>query len=147
MPGDATVIASVTGYLNGWIDFNNDGDWADAGEQIYTIYANSDQNRPQVAIATAGGPFAVSGTSRLPLSTWTHLAGTYDGSTLRLYVNGNQVAAQTVSAAIRTSTAPLRIGGNSIFGQFFRGRIDEVRIYNRALTPSEVQTVMNTPLQ
>ena len=40
----------------------------------------------------------------------------------------------------------LRIGGNAIWGEYFSGLIDEVRIYNRALTPTEIQTDMNTPV-
>jgi hypothetical protein len=37
----------------------------------------------------------------------------------------------------------LRIGGNSVFGEFFQARIDEVRIYNRALSQTEIQNDMN----
>jgi len=46
-----------------------------------------------------------------------------------------------------TSTNPLRIGGNSIWGEFFAGLIDEVRVYNRVLTAAEIQADMNTPIQ
>ena len=42
--------------------------------------------------------------------------------------------------------APLRIGGNSVWGEFFRGSIDEVRIYSRALTQAEIQQDMITPI-
>ena len=42
--------------------------------------------------------------------------------------------------------APLRFGGNSIWGEFFRGRIDDVRIYNRALSVAELQADMATPV-
>jgi hypothetical protein len=41
---------------------------------------------------------------------------------------------------------PLRIGGHSTIGQFFAGLIDEVRVYNRALSKSEIQGDMNSPL-
>jgi hypothetical protein len=79
-------------------------------------------------------------------NVWTHVAGTYDGTTLRLYINGVQVASVNRTGPIATSTGPLRIGGNSLWGEFFQGRIDEVRVYNRALTPAEIQTDMNTPV-
>jgi hypothetical protein len=39
-----------------------------------------------------------------------------------------------------------RFGGNMIWGEFFQGFIDEVRIYNRALAPAEIQADMNTPV-
>ena len=41
----------------------------------------------------------------------------------------------------------LRIGGNAVWGEYFKGRIEEVRIYNRALTAAEIQTDMATPIQ
>ena len=65
--------------------------------------------------------------SPLPAGTWSHLATTYDGSQLRLYVNGTQVAQTAASGSIATSTAPLRIGGNAVWGEWFSGWIDEVR--------------------
>ena len=84
-----------------------------------------------------GGTFASSplyGTAALPANTWTHLAVTYDRATLRLYVNGVQVASAAATGNIATSTNPLQIGGDSLYGQYFSGRIDEVRVYNRALS-------------
>ena len=80
----------------------------------------------------AGGTYADAfGTSALPANTWSFLTETYDGSTLRLYVNGTQVASTAHTGEIATSTNPLQIGGDSIYGQFFAGLIDDVRVYNR----------------
>ena len=75
----------------------------------------------------------------MPLNTWTHLAATYDGASLRLYVNGTQVANARRAGSIATSTGALKIGGNAIWGEWYSGLIDEVRVYNRALTPAEIQ--------
>jgi hypothetical protein len=86
------------------------------------------------------------GTAVLALNTWAHLAATYDGATMRLYVNGVQVASRAQTGTIVTSTNPLQIGGDSIYGQYFTGRIDDVRIYNRALSAAQIQSDMNTPL-
>ncbi len=77
---------------------------------------------------------------------WVHLAATYDGATLRFYVNGTQVASKAQTGNLLTSTNPLQLGGDSLYGQFFQGQIDEVRVYNVALTPTQIQTDMNTPL-
>ena len=52
--------------------------------------------------------------------------------------------AQTGSLA--TSTDQLQIGGDSIYGQYFQGTIDEVRVYNVALTPLQIQSDMNMPI-
>jgi hypothetical protein len=45
---------------------------------------------------------------------------------------------------IAASTGPLRIGGNSLWGEFFQGQIDEVRVYNRVLTQAQIQSDMKT---
>jgi hypothetical protein len=92
-----------------------------------------------------GGERIVYGGSAIPVNTWSHLATTYDGAMLRLYVNGTQAGAQALSGAMAISNNPLRIGGNSALGEYFQGRIDEVRVYNRALSQTEIQTDMNTP--
>ena len=88
----------------------------------------------------------VTAPSPLVLTTWTHVAVTYDGSTLRLFVNGAQVSSRAVSGAVTTSSGVLRIGGSSLGGVYFSGLVDEVRIYNRALTPGEIQADMTTPI-
>jgi hypothetical protein len=61
-----------------------------------------------------------------------------------LYVNGTQVASQPRTGTIITSANPLQVGGDSIWGQFFQGLIDEVRIYSVALTPAEILADMVT---
>ena len=94
----------------------------------------------------AGANANIYGPAALATNTWSHIAATYDGAALRLYLNGTLVSSQARTGAISTSTNPLQIGGDSIYGQFFQGAIDEVRIYNRALTQAEIQTDMNAPL-
>src|SRR5262245_41937826 len=95
----------------------------------------------------AGGSYADAfGPAALPASSWSYLAETYDGSTLRLYVNGTEVASTAHTGTIANSANPLQIGGDSIYGQFFDGLIDEVRVYNVALTAAQIQTDQATPV-
>ena len=54
--------------------------------------------------------------------------------------------ARAVASPLLTSTGVLRIGGNSMWGEYFAGRIDEVRLYNRALTAAEIQADMAAPI-
>jgi hypothetical protein len=71
------------------------------------------------------------------LNTWTHVAATYNGTLFSLYVNGIVFASAPVTGNIIPSVGPLLFGGNSIFGEYFGGTIDDVRIYNRALNQAE----------
>ena len=98
----------------------------------YALYADNASARP-VGQVNMGGEQNAVGTSALPLNTWSHLATTYDGAMLRLYVNGTQVGSKPQSGSVAVTTGQLKIGGNAIWGEYFNGLIDEVRIYNRAL--------------
>ena len=90
---------------------------------------------------------AVRGTTRLALNTWTHLATTYDGANQRFYVNGVLVGTTPLTGTIAETNGAIRIGGNnSSLQEFFQGLIDELRVYNRALTAVEIQTDMVTPI-
>ena len=86
----------------------------------------------------------MSGPTASPVNAWTHVALTYDGATLRLFVNGTQVATRATTGTIQTTDNPLWIGGNSPYGEYFHGLIDEVRVYNRALTQADIQADMNS---
>ena len=93
-----------------------------------------------------GAATFVGAPSSIPLSIWTHLALTYDGAILRLYVNGIQVSSSPRTGPIQTNSNPISIGGHSTYGMYFKGRIDEVRIYNRALSAAEIQMDKTIPI-
>ena len=121
--------------------------WRDViykGNDNYYVEGTSSNSSLPAMRCTSGSPLY--GTLPLTVNTWAHLAATYDGATMRLYVNGVQVASRAQTGAIATSTNPLQIGGDSFYGQYFAGLIDEVRIYNQALSVAEIQIDMNTPL-
>ena len=149
IPNAASLQLTVGMTLEVWVNPTTvSGAWRDViykGDDNYYLEGMSPQSqRPGM-----GGTFSPSplyGTAALTANTWTHLAATYDGATMRLYVNGVQVASRAQTGNIATSTNPLQIGGDSIYGQYFAGMIDEVRIYSRALTQTEIQTDMNAPL-
>ena len=111
---------------------------------MYFLHASSsDASRPVVGVEANGSERFVSGGNPLTALQWIHLAGTYDGTRQRLYVNGAEVASLPASGPITESAGPLRMGGNGVWGEYFAGRIDEVRIYNRALSVAEIQADMN----
>jgi len=115
------------------------------GGLAYSLYGNSDTTRPSAHVFVASEQ-DTRGTAALALNTWTHLAMTYNGTTLRIFVNGVEASNKAISGSARVTTGALRIGGNSVWGEYFSGLIDEVRIYNRALSATEIQTDMNTPV-
>ena len=76
----------------------------------------------------------------LPLDTWTFLAGTYDGAAARLFVNGLPAAEKPAHGAITDNGRPLLVGrGLGSNKPSFSGRIGELRIYDRALSPNEIR--------
>lgn len=110
-----------------------------SGGLAYSLHANSARGNPSSTINTEGANKELSAGAQLPVNTWTHLAATYDGSSQRLYVNGELAGTRPQAGSISTSRGKLRIGGNSISGdEYFTGYIDEVRVYNRALTQAEI---------
>ena len=92
------------------------------------------------------------GATTLQPNTWYHVTGVYDATaqTLNVYLNGqldNGVLQGTVTASQQNSTANVTIGRRAGSTGFeFSGRIDDVRIYSRALTQAQIQADMATPL-
>jgi hypothetical protein len=101
--------------------------------------------RPWLAVSGAGGTreYATSSTP-YAYGSWYHLAGTYDGANLRTYVNGLLVATVPFSSAIVRYDQPLYLGANGAGNDRFKGIMDDVRIYSRALSGNEVQALFNT---
>jgi hypothetical protein len=156
---DANDLDFTTGMtLEAWVypTASGGGSWRNvmikerAGGEVYNLYGNADTNAPVVyviAAATPTVPFDARGGTSLPLNAWSHVAATYDGTTLRLFVNGSQVGTRAVANSLLASTGVLRFGGNSVWGEFFAGRLDEIRLYNRALSAAEIQADMAAPVQ
>ena len=98
-------------------------------------------------VSPDGSSYAeVSSSETLPVRAWSHLALTSDGSHLRLYVNGELVDTAATQSA-EYSNGPLLIGCSKDFAEYFKGLIDEVRVYNRALPLAEIDEGMETAIQ
>jgi hypothetical protein len=103
-------------------------------------------------VPAGGGTFGgitqhVDGLRPQPVARWTHLAVTYDGAAYCLYVDGREVSRRAASGPILHTTDPLWIGGNRPYGEYFRGVIDEVRVYRRALSAPDVAAAMAEPVR
>jgi hypothetical protein len=138
--------------LEAWVKPTTLGGWRTVllkeqpGELVYALYAATSAGPPAGHVYVGGGEADAGAPAALPLGVWTHLALSYDGSQLRLYEDGNEVASRSLSGAIATSSGALRIGGNNVWGEWFHGLIDEIRIYDHALTAGEIQTDMALPI-
>ena len=145
----ASLDLTTAMTLEAWVRPSGGSGWQTAlmketsNGLAYGLYASSDTNRPSAHVNTTR-EFDTRGPAALPAGTWTHLAATYDGANLRLYINGALANSIAVTGSMATSTNPLRMGGNAIWGEHYGGLIDEVRVYRRTLSAAEITTDMNT---
>jgi hypothetical protein len=143
------VDLRMTGALTieAWINPTATNGWRTAvikeraGDLAYALYA-SGENTPSLYLQTG---FARA-TPALAVNAWTHVAATYDGTTIRLYVNGVQRATANQASGLVASAGALRLGGNGIWGEWFAGQLDDVRIYDKSLTAAQIQADMATPV-
>lgn len=114
-----------------------------AGGYQYRLYVSSTG-----ALVFQGSTGSISsGPGTVPAGTWVHAAATYGSGSVTLYVNGSAVGAGMLAAPITTDTTPIIVGtgDNPVVGSdSFPGAIDEVQIYNRALSSSEIATLVGT---
>lgn len=88
----------------------------------------------------------VASSGNLPAGTWFHAAATYDGTYMRLFLNGTEIGRARKSGAIATNASvPVDFGRSPDGSNYLTGAIDEVRIYARALDAEEIVGIMNGP--
>lgn len=151
---DADVLHLTTGMtLSAWaLPTAHLPDWPTIvmketeGELDYVLYGNSWDNKPSAWLLSDGVENGVEGGDALAETDWTHLAATYDGSTLSIYENGELRGSAAAPPRIDDSSGALRIGCDSVWGEYFAGFIDELRIYNRPLSASEIVADMGTAI-
>jgi hypothetical protein len=113
----------------GWKDFGAAGHWGDDADMAWEGFDNA-------AGGTGGYP---------PLENWQYLVYTYDGSTIRLYVNGELNNERTVALnthggnIIRIGTQTNKDGSANVGEKTFSGAIAQVRIHDGVLTPEQIQ--------
>lgn len=141
------LTSYATGTLGPTVISNTDTDG-------FALHIND--GYPTVDLKLSGGTVSQAiGSSRVPLSTWAHVAMTYDGSSVRTYVNGALQGTAAGSGYVKntanTNTC-LFIGaepsGCTAQGAefYFPGRLDDVRVYSRALSSSEITRIVGAQI-
>ena len=111
------------------------------GTQGYTLYFGSQTDGGFRFMRRRDGASqaTTSGTLNAQASSTHHVVGTYDGTTMRIYVNGTQVGSTTSTLDMLDHANPVALGATSTGGGRLQGFLDEAATYNRALTAAEVQ--------
>ena len=153
VPDDASLDIASAITIEFWINLDNY-----TGYDAYVMKANAGSWTNGYGMVSSGSGqqlyFIPQGWSNihntgytLPLGQWTHVAGTYDGTTSKVYINGALVSTKSMSGPIPVNNIPLGIGGDVGVPYYGTdGRMDEVRIWNRALSLSEIQANMDCEL-
>ena len=143
--GEVTVTA--------WIKVNHfDREWqaiVTKGDSAWRLQRNQDTPTIEFACSglqvpsgnTYGGLY---GNKAVNDGKWHHVAGLYDGEKMYIYIDGVVDVSQPASGAIATNDHPVYIGENvEMTGRFFNGLIDDVRVYNYALSEGQITALYN----
>ena len=109
-------------------------------------------HQPRIGISISDGTHPsgtgfevfVEDTAKVKVGQWTHVAGTYDGNLVKLYINGIMVHSLPLSINIGTGSTGLYVGGAS--GGYFKGLIDDVRLWNSTRTESDIHSYKDSTL-
>ena len=152
-PAQLTVEAWVRapefpgdGDARRWLVSKNANEWA---EGHYALML--DRRRPGAYLNIGGGQDHVlalwSDGPELKVNQWYHVALTYDGTTLRLFVDGEARGSRVIREPRRPGTGALTLGRRPDGYSYFRGQLDEARVYDRALSEAELKAHFDHPDQ
>jgi len=102
----------------------------------FLFYTRQDSS---IAMQLGNGTWNVQNTnSELSTKKWTHFVSTYDGTNLKAYFDGELDVSGNIDVDITYITAPLVIGASSVSDSAFNGNLDDIRIFNTALTSNQI---------
>ncbi|MFQ5492566.1 MAG: DUF2341 domain-containing protein [Candidatus Dojkabacteria bacterium] len=152
---DHEPASTVT--VSAWVYPNNVATWHQVVVKRYSEASNpwdsymlastgvgaSNKWRFCVSNGTSGSSVCADDTEVITANTWVHLVGRYDGSDVKLFVDGVEKSSVSKTGNIGYSSIGLRIGISTPTQptQCMNGKIDEVRLYNRALSLTEIETL------
>jgi flagellin-like protein len=139
-----TSALTLAAWVKWTIDPATGTNWASIvtkhGDNQYRLHHNKANTKFEFAIRTTSGNKWVESLTTPVIHTWYFVVGTYDGGTLRIYVNGVFERSDSYTGNLLTSNSPVNIGRRSPSNdRYFNGVIDEVSIWDRALSASEIK--------
>ena len=151
--GNPTSLSSIGGTNNitvsGWVYYTSYG----GGGQSYSVITvkgnpwtwllENPSNTFRFRITAGGSDVSVADTSTHLLNTWYNVVGTYDGSNMRIYVNGVLKNTLAQSGTLATNAVTAKIGTFQGTNYNLTGRISNISVYNRTLAASEIQQNYN----
>lgn len=158
VPDSASLDFTSGLSICGWINPQQSGNemyiavktraspWSSGGGAQWFIRINAANGAWAMDINT-GSTIPISGSYTFNVGTWYFLCGTWDGSTMEVYVNGVSQGTKALSGSINTGAYPLYIGNNNISGDQPSGQakyVDEIGIWSRALTSTEISQLYNS---
>ena len=109
----------------------------------FIFILNHEQKAIQFSI---NGNKAIGSKDSITLNQWQHVAGTYDGEMIRVYVNSKLEAETPYTGGLEQSISDLLIGNNRQNSRPYAGGINNIQLWNRTLTPAEIQQSMSPTL-
>ncbi len=141
--GDINIVKDIT--IAAWVNPRNarsDGsrivEKDDAGE-AYRLQLGQNAVTDIHFRTTTASSQSITIANMVTFNEWFQVVGTYDGTTMRLYKNGLEIGSIAQSGNLKTGTDPVAIGNTPATGRQFDGIIDDVRIYDRALSADEIK--------
>ena len=146
-----TETITITAWVQVHASFANQGfiskcDYG-ADQRSYLVRVDNDKLSFGFTETLAGPWFWVADNDTMEQETWYHVATVYDGENLKIYANGNLVNEKAVQSEIPDATTPLMFGVHGISpGTKFVGVLDDVAIFNAALTEEVIGQIMSNGL-
>ena len=150
VPHDSSLSLTVQITVEAWINLSDFSAWAqdivmkgsNATGYSYVLYT---RDYDEIAFHL-GGPVHETDNVNLQIHQWYHVAATYDGSEVKIFINGEEHYSASQSGDLTENTESLKISGDGSV-EWFNGLIDEVRIWNVARTQEQIRETMNQPLE
>jgi len=157
VPSNSSISPTNSLTLSCWVYVNNSNAWNQFVTKRFSdnispfnsyIIAENNNGQGSSENYTSGIKFAnnsviLNDNNSLPINVWYNYVLVYDGSTMKLYRNGILVNSISASGEISYSSLPLYFGSTGVIGQCLNGKLDDIGIWNRALTPTEVTQLYN----